>query len=356
MTDTLLRLRIRDLRCLGEVDLEPARNNLIFGTNASGKTSLLEAVFLLGRGRSFRGAGRGGLVRDGRDETVISGRVRRADREASVGIALPRTGPARIRAEGRDESSVAALASWLPVQVIDPGVHRLVEEAPGIRRRYLDWGVFHVEHGFLEAWRRYHRILRQRNAALKTGHARAVAPWDPQLVAAGEALSGCRRRYLAGLAPHVEAVAGALLDRSVALELRQGWPEDRDLGTALAEAESRDRRYGMTHPGPHRADVSITFDEQPARGRVSRGQQKLLAAALILGQLRHLQRSDGIRSVLLLDDMAAELDRDRLARFLAAVGELDVQLFVTALTDDAVTLPEPRQMFHVEQGLVRPVV
>ena len=356
MTASLLRLRVRDLRCLADVDLEPGRNNLIYGENASGKTSLLEAIFVLGRGRSFRIAGRNGLIRDGRDEAIVSGQVQRHGRRTAIGIALARNGPARIRAEGRDESSAAALAGWLPVQVIDPGVHRLVDESPGIRRRFLDWGVFHVKHDFLDCWRRYHRILRQRNAVLKTGPARVLETWDEQLVDAGEALTERRRSYLADLAPEVEAVSAELLDDPVRISYRQGWGEGRGLGEALAEGRERDRRLGATHPGPHRADVGIVFGEQAARGRVSRGQQKLLAAALILGQLRHLRRTADVQGVLLLDDMAAELDADRLGRLLTVVAGLDVQLFVTALTPDAVTLAPPQQMFHVEQGIVRPVV
>jgi DNA replication and repair protein RecF len=353
---SLLRLQVTNLRCLAEARLEPGRNNLIFGPNASGKTSVLEAIFLLGRGRSFRIAGRSGLIRDGSEEATVAGRVQRGERQAAVGIALPRSGAPRIRADGRDESSAAALASWLPVQVIDPGVHRLVDESPGVRRRYLDWGVFHVKHDFLASWRRYHRILRQRNAALKTEATSSLDIWDGQLAQAGDILADLRRSYLEGLAPKVEEVCEELLDRPVRLAYRQGWPEGRDLATALGEARQRDRRHGVTHPGPHRADIAIAFDEHPARGRVSRGQQKLLAAALILGQLRHLQETSEVRSVLLLDDMAAELDRERLNRLLSVVARLDAQLFVTALTGDAVTLPEPQKMFHVEQGIVRSVV
>jgi DNA replication and repair protein RecF len=353
---SLLRLRVRNLRCLAEVELEPGECNLIVGQNASGKTSLLEAIFLLGRGRSFRISGRNGLIRDDCDEAVVSGQTQRGSRRVPLGIALQRGGGSRIRVDGRDETSAASLASWLPVQVIDPGVHRLVDESPGVRRRYLDWGVFHVKHEFLEAWRRYHRILRQRNAALKSSNGAALATWDQQLAESGEILSAYRRAYLDALAPDVEAVCRELLGVPVRLSYRQGWPEGRDLGTALEEARNRDRRQGVTHPGPHRADIGITFDDQPARGRVSRGQQKLLAAGLVLGQLRHLRRAADGASVLLLDDMAAELDETRLARFLAVVTGLGVQVFVTALTPDAIRLPETHRTFHVEQGKLRSVV
>ena len=349
---SVLRLRVTNLRCLGSVDIEPGDNNLIVGENASGKTSLLEAIFILGRGRSFRSAGRNGLIRDEQDSATVVGDVQRESGTGTIGVGLDRNRPMRIRAEGKDASSAAVLASWLPVQVIDPGVHRLVDESPGVRRRYLDWGVFHVKHDFLEQWRRYHRVLRQRNAALKAGPRNRLAPWDDQLVAAAEAVTGAREGYLEGLAPEVAAVGEALLGKRVTLRYRRGWAEGKTFGEALQDATDRDRRLGVTHPGPHRADVAIQFEDHAARGRVSRGQQKLLAAGLILGQLRHVHRESGIRSVLLLDDMAAELDAQRLGRFLAVVRDLDVQLFVTALTAAAVSLPEPQRMFHVERGTV----
>jgi DNA replication and repair protein RecF len=353
---SLLRLRVKNLRCLGSVDIEPGPNNLIVGENASGKTSLLEAIFILGRGRSFRTAGRNGLIRDDQESATVVGDVQREAARGTIGVGLDRNGPIRIRAEGKDASSAAILASWLPVQVIDPGVHRLVDESPGIRRRYLDWGVFHVKHDFLDQWRRYHRILRQRNAALKEGPRNGLAPWDEQLIAAAEAVTEAREAYLDGLAPEVAAVGEALLGERVALKYRRGWAEGKSFGDALQDAMDRDHRLGVTHPGPHRADVGIQFDRHAARGRVSRGQQKLLAAGLILGQLRHVRQAAGIRSLLLLDDMAAELDAERLGRFLAVVRELDVQLFVTALTPDAVALPEPQRMFHVERGNVAQMV
>ena len=85
----------------------------------------------------------------------------------------------RAKLAGQRASSLAELAEALPVQIIDPEVHRLIEEGPSRRRRFLDWGVFHVEHGFVDQWQRFHRALKQRNAALKAGQARSlVSTWD----------------------------------------------------------------------------------------------------------------------------------------------------------------------------------
>jgi DNA replication and repair protein RecF len=341
---------------LTDVVLEPDETNLIHGENASGKTSLLEAIFLLGRGKSFRTIVGEGLIRDGDDEAVVNGKVQHGGAERKLGIRLVRGGSKQIRVDGKDEKSAAALAEQLPVQAIDPGVHRLIEEGPGIRRRFADWGVFHVEHGFLDVWRRYHRALKQRNAALKGGRGGEIRAWDDELASTGELVSAARSRYLDAVRPHIEGFSDKLLDTAITLEFRRGWNEDRSLSDALEGNFDRDSRTGATYAGPHRADIAISIASRKAKGRVSRGQQKLLASAMILGQLEHLMSSAGVRSVLLLDDLAAELDGANLERFLNAVGTLDVQLFVTALRGDSLPGMVPGKVFHVEQGKVTTVV
>lgn len=353
---TVLDLRATNVRCLRRVALEPASRNLIFGENASGKTSLLEAIFVMGRGRSFRGSQRRGLIRDGEVEAVVNVAVRKGPRSVPLGIAINRDGQTTVRIDGQNQSSLATLAEWLPVQVLDPDLHRLVDEGPGVRRRFLDWGVFHVEQGFLECWRRYHRSLKQRNACLKRGHVQELDAWDERLAAEGEALDRYRQVYLHSVVGEINSFAEALLETPLKLEYQNGWPAKSPMVEALRGSRERDVRVGATQFGPHRADIRIRIEDRRARGRVSRGQQKLLAASLVLGQLRHLEQSVGLRSVLLLDDAAAELDRQRLDRLMTAVASLDAQMFVTALDPGDLGLDGDFAMFHVERGKVAAVV
>lgn len=352
----LSRLDVRNIRCLKDVSLEPADINLIHGENASGKTSLLEAIFLLGRGKSFRTIAGEGLIQDGKEEATVSGSISSGVRELRLGIGLKRGESTRIRVDGQDERSAAALAKNLPVQVIDPGVHRLVEEGPGVRRRFVDWGVFHVEHSFLDLWRRYHRTLRQRNAALKSGNLAAISSWNHKLADYGEQISLVRHRYTESIKPFVKVYCESLLEATVEMTYRQGWSEERGLLAAVEDSLGRDRKTGSTYPGPHRADLKISLESRKAKGRISRGQQKLLAASLVLGQLQHLKEEEGIRSVLLLDDVAAELDGKHLERFLHAACSIDLQLFVTTLSRDVIQISGPLKVFHVEQGEVSSVV
>ncbi len=352
---SLQSLGLRDFRCIESAELElHERCNLISGQNASGKTSLLEAIFFLGRGRSFRTARNETLVRKGAPELLLTGRVGRGERSLPLGIRFGRAGM-EARGGGERIGSLAELATLLPVQAIDPEVHRLVEEGPQERRRYLDWGVFHVEPNFVEHWRRFQKALKQRNAALKAGQAPSlVRAWNPELLEAGQRVSEFREVYLDRLRPHVAAVGTRLLGVPVELGLHRGWATDQTLEEAVEASWGRDVERGLTHVGPHRADLSIRVGGEIARDRVSRGQQKLTASALLLGQLRCDAEQGSQVAGLLVDDPAAELDSGNLDRLLAEVLDLPAQLFVTALdaTNPSIQGLPKGHMFHVEHGVL----
>lgn len=335
------------------LDFDP-RYNLIVGPNASGKTSLLEALFFLGRARSFRTRRLKALVRHGEATFQLVGAVRVTAGAVTLGIRAVDDG-AEIHVGGQRVRSATELANHFPAQIIDPEIHRLLEDGPAQRRKFIDWGVFHVEHGFLTEWQRYFRALRQRNAALRAqSRGAALDAWDEELVASGTRLAAMRSRYLEQLTPFLREAGQALLDLDVTLAHRAGWAADQSLSEALKASADRDRRTAVTHAGPHRADVVVRVDGELARERVSRGQQKLLASALTLAQLRLQDSLAPGRTALLLDDPAAELDGERLERLVGLVRALPVQLFVTSLRGDLPGLGTPGRRFHVERGVLAP--
>ena len=261
------------------------------------------------------------------------------------------------RLAGTGISSVSDIAEVLPIQVIDPGVHRLIEEGSARRRRLLDWGVFHVKHQFIATWRRYQRALKQRNAALRDGEDPVVvAAWEADLAASGEALDHHRHGYVDLLEPHFSRIASLLLGLPVALGYRRGWPADSGLTAALEEGRSRDLRLKTTTVGAHRADLTFKVDGELARDRVSRGQQKMLAASLILAQIELMAARGMDRVCLLLDDPAAELDVDNLGRLLGVINDIPAQIVVTSVTNAGLKGMQIGRMFHVEQGRFSPVV
>src|SRR5882724_5185207 len=351
---SLIELTVEDLRCLqrAELALDP-RRNLIWGSNGSGKTSLLESIFLLGRGRSFRTRNSERLIRHGQPCLTVFGRTDGMPPQA-VGVQVSRAGGTTARINGATAGSLTELSQAFPVQVIDPGVHRLIEEGGFRRRRWMDWAVFHVEPGFADIWVRYARAVKQRNAALRHQPAQADI-WNPEVARLGELIADSRRRMLDELQPLWRQTVTALSGLDVDLHYGRGWSQDVPLAQALIDSRLRDESKGQTHSGPHRADVLVRLGGRPAREVLSRGQQKLVAIALTLVQIQLLQQRSSVAPTLLLDDPAAELDGAHLLRFIEEVSRLKCQLVFTSLQPHSDLFGQPERVFHVEQGRVGPV-
>lgn len=344
-----------NFRCLERIELEAdPRYNLIFGKNAAGKTSVLEALAYLGRGKSFRGAATSDLVRHGAREFVLFGEVWAGERTGRVGVRNSAEG-LEIRVDGASEGGASALALALPLQIIDPDVHELVAGAPDQRRRYLDWIAFHVEPDYVDVWRRFRRALKQRNAALRAGTAGpALAGWNTEFAELAARVDAARRRVLAATLAPLRMTGEDLLRSGVDFEYRAGWNEEQGLLSVLEEGQERDLQYGSTQHGPHRADLKLSYDARRARKLVSRGQQKLLACTMVLAAVETAQAALGRPLLLLLDDPGAELDRDALRRLMGRVVALGSQVVATSLDADAPLFPAAARVFHVEHGKLAP--
>jgi DNA replication and repair protein RecF len=348
---SLAELQILDLRCIESATLEFAPElNLIAGENGAGKTSILEAIFLLGRGRSFRTRSSERLIRHGQPKLTVFGRTDDSP-PRHAGIEIAADGGTRARINGRNAASLLELSGVVPVQAIDPEIHKLVDQGPERRRRWLDWLVFHVEPSFGVHWARYTRALKQRNAALRSGAA-GIEAWDEELIPQGEAITQARQRVLERLVPRLLSAFERFGGLDVQVGFTTGWLAGTGLKEALQSHTERDRQRGTTTTGPHRADVTLRRSHRVARETLSRGQQKLTAIAMIVSQLQLLQDELGLRALLLLDDPAAELDEKNLHRLFAELSSLRCQMIATSLTPETALFQAPKATFHVEQGRV----
>jgi DNA replication and repair protein RecF len=352
----LERLGIREFRCFSRADLTLSpQHNLLTGANAAGKTSVLEAIFVLSRGRSFRTRHLAELVRYGQTGFQVFGQAG----ATALGIEYTANG-VRARCGGAPAASQAALAERLPVQLLNTQAHLLIEGGPSHRRRFLDWGAFHVEPSFWPAWRRYQRCLRQRNALLRQGGGqRLLTGWTTEFLESGAALDGARRAYFERWQPTALELAAEMLDDSaVDIAYRRGWPEQQELAVALSRSADRERRAGATQVGPHRAGFLVRVGQVPARARISRGQQKALAMALLLAQALLYRDMREQPCLLLIDDIAAELDATHLARFGRQLVRTQAQTVLSAICRNS--LPpfsnKALAMFHVERSRVQKVV
>lgn len=354
---SLVRLEISNFRNLLAVNLEPDPVfNIIHGENGSGKTSIFEAIYFLGLGRSFRHHLVNRVINYEADKlSVFAVANSHNDMNNAIGIEKDREGKSRIKMNGENIQSTASLAELLPIQLINPDSYYLLTAGPKLRRQFLDWGVFHVEPSFFPEWKRVQRILKQRNAALRSAsHITYIHSWDVEFVAASNALEELRTRYIDKLSPIFQKVVAELLDiPDLTLDYRCGWDIERGLQVVLQESLVRDQQLGYTQFGPQRSDIRIYTNNFLAQDVLSRGQQKLLICALRLAQGILLRELTQKRCIYLIDDLAAELDSKHRKKIMELLVTLQSQVFVTATNpndlNDLIHIANTK-MFHVEQG------
>lgn len=358
---SLLRLTVTGVRNLHPVTLLPSpRINLLHGANGSGKTSVLEAIHLLGLARSFRSLRLQPVIQAEQPALTIFGEVQQhAGSVTNLGVGRERSGELQIRIDGQNARSAAQLAETLPLQLINPDSFRLLEGAPKIRRQFLDWGVFHVEPRFLGAWQRLQKALRQRNSWLRHGRLDAVAQaaWDRELCLASGEIDAYRRSYLQALKPIFESTLAQLLDLTgLTLSYYRGWDKDRELQEVLAGCIQRDMTLGHTQAGPQRADLRLRLDGHNAVDILSRGQQKLVVCALRIAQGHLLNQAQQGRCIYLVDDLPSELDERHRKSLCRLLEELQCQVFITCVEPhvlmDGWRKDTPVAMFHVEHGRI----
>jgi len=352
---SLTRLEIKSFRNLHSALIEPDEGlNLITGENAAGKTSLLEAIFYMSYGRSFRSSQIKHLITH--DVEYFRLMANLAENNTRIGIER-HTDSQLIRVNKKTINKASELSALLPVLVLHPDSHQLISSGPDHRRQFMDWGVFHVEHQFLDSWKKYKTALSQRNAALRMGQSdRLCSLWNTELLVHARIIESSRLKYLQSIQELTNELALELFsDHSIQLGYKRGWPTEVEYEDYLTNNLSKDRDKGFTQSGPHRADVKILVDGQAAQSSISRGQQKKLVTLLKIAQLMLFSKSSSNKCVLLFDDLPAELDSDNQNKIMSILSKLNIQLFITAIDAQQIDCQYWKQhkVFHVEQGEIR---
>ncbi len=327
-------LRLHAFRNLQPVEMEPASGiNVWLGSNGAGKTSLLEAIYFLSRAKSFRTQQLDRLVQDGADRAWVVGR------HCGHQMAVERSsGSTRLRLDGADLRGRARLAERLPVQLITIEHQRLLLDGPPIRRAFIDWGAFHVEHDHHATALRYQQALQQRNASIRQVDRRTVAVWTETLSAAAARLETQRVRFFEQLRPRWDRLMNLWYpDRDLEVTYQRGAGSEAPWPEILHEAAQGDWNAGFTRYGPHRADLVVTAGGRPAREVLSRGQQKMVVIALLLAEIEVWMERDP-PPVLLVDDLPAELDAEHLAQVWGVMAGYGIQTHLTAI--DPTLLPQ----------------
>ncbi len=342
------------------------RVNLISGGNGEGKTNLLEAIALLGNLRSFRTRTVSRVVTTGERAFEVRGEI--AGRYGTVSLAASfDMGPPvkkRLVVSGKSVGTAEYLHVF-PVVAVTREDSELVHGAPQGRRSFLDRLAFQIDRQHFDRLVRYRRALAHRNAALGLGVTDAeMAVWEAKLAAYGAEVVDARRHVLERLVDRFEDVIRTVCAPgfpSIRLKYRaETWIEDSGDGELensyrerYAVQRQRDRDAGFTSNGPHRHDVVIEADGRPARGHLSTGQVKLVAASLRTAALELVEAERHESFPMLIDDIDAELDEHAVERLMIRAGA-DRQLFVTsASTVPAARARIPGMRFEMRKGVCR---
>lgn len=355
-------LRIQDFRNIETALLSPIPLglNVITGQNGSGKTSILEAIHYLSLGKSFRSSLSSRLIRHKAEKfSLFSQLVKESQGVLPVGVERDLQGGVLLKVNERSDVSTLEMASHLPIRLIHSQSHHLFESGPLYRRKFLDWGLFYQNDLFLNVWKQYDRILRQRNSLLKQRKPKnEIDPWTHSLVEQGNMLDHMRRAYIDEWSPFVCTLIEELMGIStVSFEYISGWDSKLSFMESLSRDFVEEHRQGHTQHGPHRADMNIYVEGLLAKHILSRGQQKLLICAMITAQGLLLSERYHKRLVYLVDDLPAELDSTSRARLIGLLARQNAQVFITAIEKDAMNGAIEQvltgvKVFHVEHGNV----
>jgi DNA replication and repair protein RecF len=396
------RLQISHLRNLNQVNLQATACNVIIGANGSGKTSLLEAIFLLSRGKSFRHHQPKRYIQHHQNNTTVYARL---NDSRTLAIQKQADATTILRLNQTTVYNQSILTEQLPTLLIDPSTMDMLEQGSANRRQLLDWLVFHMKQGFHPQWVAYQRLLKQRNSLLKkTRHLTQVQlaelkSWDKGLSNHAALIHHYRERVFTEWQPYFAESVLQLLPtyaEQLSLSYNAGYDTSIALDIQLNERLEQDLQLGYTRMGNHRADIHVHWRSDSAIDRqtsnietassdheinaklpalkeqaaniLSRGEKKLLITALRLSQLPLLlndkeniasfdnNSASRAKPVVLLDDITAELDNRAIDILLSTLAQLPCQVFMTSLTDDIVPLvnklwSKPK-LFHVKQGQI----
>lgn len=356
MMQYLKQLSLQHFRNFNNTQLDfPEKGACIFGRNGSGKTNILEAIYFMGHCRSFRINDVRQLIQHQEKEFLLYAELYNPQEKQiyKLGLRRDRQGNADNRFSNKNATTVD-FAKAFPILFLYPESHRLFTQGPSQRRQLIDWGMFHVEHGFYPTWLEYKRVLKNRNILLRNKQNYSVIKaWDQQFVILSQKIDNWRKAYVAELQNVLIPILNELLPEfPIQLHYQAGWDTTNTLSQLLRDHYTKDIQRGHTYYGPQRADLLFKPPAPLHATDLSRGQQKILLFALRLAQGYLLKQQVGKNACYLLDDLSAELDAEHIEIVLHFLKKLDAQIIFTCIDKKKLSLDCLKEfaMFHVEHG------
>jgi len=349
------QLRISNVRNLSnaEIEAEPGIN-FFFGENAAGKTAILEAIHLISRTKSFRSPRINDLLQYGEESLMVTTELIDKEKRVITGLKKNKV-EMQLKYDGKRVEKATEQAKNVPLFVINPESHKILNGNPKERRRWLDWAMFHVEPDYMKIWQQYYLALRHRNALLRQkARDKEFVAWEEIMVKTATKLTKFREKYIKNVQKRVNMTEESPF---INVEIKEKKYSDMSISDYLVEERKADMQAGYTRTGPHRTDIIFYVDGKVASKMLSRGQAKLFLIFLISAQATEFIKKNNRTPVLLVDDIAAELDTQSLNKALARLTSLKLQIFINSVLEcTAESIKGEIAMFHVERGKVAKMI
>lgn len=351
-------LTIRHVRNLTDIQITPnAETNIIYGENASGKTAILESIYLLSKARSFRTAHIKEVIQHNKDELTVSATINRnglKNRPVNTGIRKSNK-ETEIRHNGERVKAVSEQAKNVVVQTAIPDNIKVLTGTPKDRRKWIDWAMFHVEQDYLQVWHSYHHALRNRNALLrKPSKDEEFFVWEEMMATTARKLRVMWEDYLIQLQQYYQETAGKHPFGRVVFDIKNEKSETDSYLNQLQSTRQSDIKAGFTQYGPHKVDFEFKTNKKHINTVFSRGQIKLFVTILSIAQAKLLKIEKEINPIILADDLAAELDKKAVSLIQGLLYEQKMQLFITTIDPCSVLKNHTEtSLFHVKHGKVK---
>lgn len=355
------KVQIKHFRNIDDLSLVAhERLNVFLGENGSGKSSILEALHYLGYARSFRTHKHKNVISyQKKGFTVFCSAVVERGEQQKFGISRLMNDSCIVNINGIKSKRATDLVSNLPIQIFTPQSSDLLLGAPKLRRRYLDWVLFHVEQSFNLDSQVFNKSLKHLNSLYKSNQLdQSISYWKDLLCEKGKLITSNRESLLND---HLIELINVNLKEflpefSFEISYYRGWEKGLTLAESIEKNRQRDQKYGFLSVGPHKADLRIRTQSINAHEILSRGQLRMLVAAMQLAQTQYLHQRTSRSSIFLLDDVGAELDEEKRKVFISRLNTVETQLFVTAIDIKQLDFLEnynDKKVFHVEHGQVK---
>ncbi|MCF6767009.1 DNA replication/repair protein RecF [Thiotrichales bacterium 19S11-10] len=327
--------------------------NLIEGVNGSGKTSLLEALYFLSHGRSFKANQLNRIIQYEKLETTLFAQF---NKDQTLALQKNKNGTTNLRLNQNNIKTQSELTRQMPIQILHPGSFSILSATAKYRCQLFDWGAFYNQNQFLLLWSKAKRLIKQRNSLLKQNpNYTLLKPWDLELSIVGTQLDQLRSEYITKLIDEVNTLLPLFNQNSFGFEYHRGWPQSENLETSLKNHLAQDIKSGFTHHGPHRADLKIMAGHLPASDVLSRGQQKLLILILKLAQGNLFYKEHQTACIYIIDDLLSELDQTTTELVLDFFKQQKAQVFISAINAQLIKRQlqaKQYQSFHIDKGKI----